>query len=145
MNLPHDLAALREEYFTHGLRRIDLDPDPIRQFGIWFNAAVEVGINEVNAVAVATVAENGQPTVRTVLLKSYDHDGFVFYTNYLSEKGHHLEKIREPVWSFTGRNWTAKFESMALPKKCRAKNRRVIFIRARSAVSWARGFHTKAR
>ena len=92
VNLPQDLTALREEYFTHGLRRIDLDPDPIRQFGIWFNAAVEVGINEVNAVAVATVAENGQPTVRTVLLKSYDHDGFVFYTNYLSEKGHHLEK-----------------------------------------------------
>src|SRR5437660_2800584 len=92
VNLPHDLVALREEYFIHGLRRVDLDPDPIKQFGIWFNAAVEVGINEVNAVAVATVAEDGQPTVRTVLLKSYGHDGFVFYTNYLSEKGHHLER-----------------------------------------------------
>jgi pyridoxamine 5'-phosphate oxidase len=92
VNLPDDLSALRQEYFTHGLRRIDLDPDPIRQFGIWFNAAVEMGIHEVNAVALATVAENGQPTVRTVLLKSFDADGFVFYTNYHSEKGRHLEK-----------------------------------------------------
>jgi pyridoxamine 5'-phosphate oxidase len=92
VNLPFDLTALRQEYFTHGLRRIDLDPDPIRQFGIWYNAAVEVGISEVNSIALATVAENGQPTVRTVLLKSFDSAGFVFYTNYLSEKGRHLEK-----------------------------------------------------
>ncbi len=92
MNLPFDLIALREEYFTKGLRRIDLDPDPIKEFGIWFTAAVEVGISEMNAMALATVAENGQPTTRMVLLKGYDHDGFVFYTNYLSEKGRHLEK-----------------------------------------------------
>jgi pyridoxamine 5'-phosphate oxidase len=92
VNLPNDLASLRQEYFTLGLRRIDLDPDPIRQFGIWFNAAVEVGIPEVNALALATVGENGQPTARTVLLKSFDPEGFVFYTNYHSEKGRHLEK-----------------------------------------------------
>ena len=92
VDLPHDLIALREEYFTHGLRRIDLDPDPIKQFGIWFTAAVEVGISEMNAIALATVAENGQPTTRMVLLKGYDHAGFVFYTNYQSEKARHLEK-----------------------------------------------------
>ena len=92
MNLPFDLIALREEYFTKGLRRIDLDPDPIKEFGVWYTAAMEVGISEMNAVALATVAENGQPTTRMVLLKGYDHDGFVFYTNYLSEKGRHLEK-----------------------------------------------------
>jgi pyridoxamine 5'-phosphate oxidase len=69
VNLPFDLIALREEYFTKGLRRIDLDPDPIKEFGIWFTAAVEVGISEMNAMALATVAENGQPTTRMVLLK----------------------------------------------------------------------------
>src|SRR5207249_9097386 len=53
---------------------------------------VEVGISEMNAIALATVAENGQPTTRMVLLKGYDHAGFVFYTNYQSEKGRHLEK-----------------------------------------------------
>jgi pyridoxamine 5'-phosphate oxidase len=92
VNSAVDLDTLRNEYFTHGLRRIDLDPDPIRQFAIWFTAALEVGIAEVNSVALATVAENGQPTTRMVLLKSYDRDGFVFYTNYQSEKGRHLEK-----------------------------------------------------
>ena len=83
---------LARRIFHQGLRRIDLDPDPIKEFGIWFTAAVEVGISEMNAMALATVAENGQPTTRMVLLKGYDHDGFVFYTNYLSEKGRHLEK-----------------------------------------------------
>jgi pyridoxamine 5'-phosphate oxidase len=92
VNSAVDLDTLRNEYFTHGLRRIDLDPDPIRQFAIWFTAALEVGIAEVNSVALATVAENGQPTTRMVLLKSYDRDGLVFYTNYQSEKGCHLEK-----------------------------------------------------
>ena len=116
VNLPFDLIALREEYFTKGLRRIDLDPDPIKEFGIWFTAAVEVGISEMNAMALATVAENGQPTTRMVLLKGYDHDGFVFYTNYLSEKGRHLEKIRGRLWSFTGRNWSDKSGSTASPK-----------------------------
>ena len=144
VNLPFDLIALREEYFTKGLRRIDLDPDPIKEFGIWFTAAVEVGISEMNAMALATVAENGQPTTRMVLLKGYDHDGFVFYTNYLSEKGCTWKKIRGQLWSFTGRNWSGKSGSTASPKKFRAKNRPAISIRARSAASSGRGFRTRA-
>jgi pyridoxamine 5'-phosphate oxidase len=87
-----EVAALREEYCVHGLRRADLDPDPFKQFGNWFTAAVEAGVRDVNAMTLATVSPDGQPTGRVVLLKGYSHDGFVFYTNYHSEKGHHLEK-----------------------------------------------------
>lgn len=91
MNQPHDFAALREEYSAHGLRRADLDPDPIRQFGIWFTASLEAGIREVNAMVLSTVSEKNAPSSRVVLLKGFDADGFVFYTNYHSEKGRQLK------------------------------------------------------
>jgi pyridoxamine 5'-phosphate oxidase len=87
-----EMAAQRQEHSVQGLRRIDLDPDPFKQFGTWFTAAVEAGVRDVNAMTLATVSPDGQPTGRVVLLKGYGHDGFVFYTNYHSEKGQHLEK-----------------------------------------------------
>lgn len=87
-----EVAGLREEYNAHGLRRADLDPDPFKQFAQWFNAAVEAGIRDVNAMTLATVATDGQPTARIVLLKGHGHDGFDFYTNHRSEKGRQLEK-----------------------------------------------------
>jgi pyridoxamine 5'-phosphate oxidase len=72
-----------------GLRRRDLDPDPIKQFGNWFTAAIEAQIRDVNAMSLATSAD-GRPSVRIVLLKGFDQDGFVFFTNYESEKGQQL-------------------------------------------------------
>jgi pyridoxamine 5'-phosphate oxidase len=92
VNRSVEVAALRQEYSVHGLRRVDLDPDPFKQFGTWFTAAVEAGVRDVNAMTLATVSSDGQPTGRVVLLKGYGHDGFIFYTNYHSEKGRHLEK-----------------------------------------------------
>ena len=74
----------------HGLRRSDLDPDPIKQFALWFTAAVEARISEVNAMTLATVSPENRPAARVVLLKGYSDEGFVFYTNYRSEKGRHL-------------------------------------------------------
>ena len=88
---PVDLSALRYEYAAQGLRRADLDPDPLKQFGIWFTAALEAGISDVNAMSIATATSQGKPTVRMVLLKTFDNDGFVFFTNYESEKGRQLE------------------------------------------------------
>src|SRR5216110_717990 len=91
METPRDPAASRYEHAAKGLRRSDLDPDPIKQFGNWFTAAIEAGIRDVNAVSLATVGRDGRPSVRIVLLKSFDQDGFVFFTNYESEKGKQLE------------------------------------------------------
>jgi pyridoxamine 5'-phosphate oxidase len=73
-----------------GLRRADLDPDPYREFEKRFTLAVESGIPEPNAMCLATVDEDGQPWVRTVLLKTYDAHGFVFFTNYESRKARHI-------------------------------------------------------
>jgi pyridoxamine 5'-phosphate oxidase len=84
------LADLRREYSLGGLRRADLLADPVRQFEKWFEAAVKGNVLEPNAMSVATVDRQGQPSVRTILLKGIDARGFVFFTNYESRKGHEL-------------------------------------------------------
>ncbi len=97
---PLDPAGARYEHAAHGLRRRDLDPDPIKQFGNWFTAAIEAGIRDVNAMALATADQHGKPSVRIVLLKSFDQDGFVFFTNYDSEKGRQLEQNAQTALCF---------------------------------------------
>ena len=64
----------------------DVDPDPLVQFGRWFDDAAEV-MDSPEAMAVASVGADGRPSVRMVLLKQWDEDGFVFHTNYASRKG----------------------------------------------------------
>ncbi len=73
-----------------GLRRADLDPDPLRQFRRWFDDAREV-VRAPEAMAVATATASGAPSVRMVLLKAADDRGLVFYTHYVSRKGRELE------------------------------------------------------
>jgi len=85
-----DCAGFRHEYIGGGLRRADPDPDPIKQFQNWFAAAIKSGIPDANAMTLATCAEN-KPSARIVLLKDFDERGFVFFTNYCSDKGRQLE------------------------------------------------------
>jgi pyridoxamine 5'-phosphate oxidase len=80
------IADLRREYTTRGLSREDLDPNPVSQFRLWFDQAREAGLLEPNAMTVATADRSGFVTARTVLLKAYDDRGFVFFTNYTSQK-----------------------------------------------------------
>ena len=91
MEIPHNPAASHYEHASSGLRRSDLNPDPIKQFANWFTAAIEAGIGDVNAMSLATAGRDAKPSVRIVLLKSFDQDGFVFFTNYESAKGKQLE------------------------------------------------------
>ncbi len=81
-----DLADFRKEYSDRGLHREELNTDPVAQFSAWFTQATELGVHEPNAMTLATVDESGMPYQRTVLLKYYDKDGFVFFTNYGSRK-----------------------------------------------------------
>jgi pyridoxamine 5'-phosphate oxidase len=82
-----NVEDLRREYEGHGLHQSDVDPDPIAQFGRWFNDALSAGVLDANALSLATADADGMPSVRTVLIKGYDAAGFVFYTNYASGKG----------------------------------------------------------
>jgi pyridoxamine 5'-phosphate oxidase len=81
-----DLADLRREYQIKPLRRPNLDANPFQQFDTWFQEALTVEAMDANAMSLATVSTDGQPSLRTVLLKYYDETGFVFYTNLGSHK-----------------------------------------------------------
>jgi pyridoxamine 5'-phosphate oxidase len=85
------LADLRTNYTFAGLRRRDLNADPIKQFNNWFQQALSAEVVEPNAMTLATVDSEGQPSSRIVLLKGIDERGFSFYTNYQSRKGRELE------------------------------------------------------
>jgi len=84
------IADLRKDYTLHGLSEIDVDPNPVIQFQQWFDQALAAQILEPNAMTVATATPDGKPRARIVLLKDFDHRGFVFYTNYNSQKGQQL-------------------------------------------------------
>jgi pyridoxamine 5'-phosphate oxidase len=81
-----DIQKMRLQYEQVGLHRADLHDDPFQQFERWFEEACAAKLLEPNAMALATVGENGMPALRTVLLKYFDEDGFIFYTNYESQK-----------------------------------------------------------
>ena len=85
-----DLAEFRKEYSDRGLKREEMNADPVAQFSEWFSQATELGLHEPNAMTLATVDESGMPYQRTVLLKYYDSDGFVFFTNYGSRKARQM-------------------------------------------------------
>ena len=81
-----DLESFRREYLSGGLSRKDLQDDPFDQFSLWMEQALGLGIIDPTAMTMSTVATNGQPSQRIVLLKSFDAQGFVFYTNFQSAK-----------------------------------------------------------
>ncbi len=87
-----DLSSMREEYVNQGLRRKDLDDNPIKQFEKWFEQAMSADLIEPNAMSLATVREDMMPSIRTVLLKFFDESGFVFFSNYESVKAKQLEQ-----------------------------------------------------
>lgn len=81
-----ELENLRREYLFGGLTRESLLADPIKQFELWLQQAIDLQIHDPTAMVVATVDEDGQPSQRIVLLKHLDEKGFVFYTNFGSRK-----------------------------------------------------------
>jgi pyridoxamine 5'-phosphate oxidase len=83
-------ADLRREYALDGLAEGDLAPDPFAMFQRWYHDAVAAPIHEPNAMVVASVSADGQPSARLVLLKGFATDGWVFFTNLVSRKGTEL-------------------------------------------------------
>ena len=81
---------LRARFMQDGLQRSKLDPDPYVVFSQWFAQAIDSDLPESNAMCLATVDAQGQPWQRMVLLKTFDEDGFVFFSNYASRKAEHI-------------------------------------------------------
>ena len=86
------IAQIRQEYAAQVLLEADLAPDPIQQFRKWWQQVIDSQITEPNAMTLATASADGMPTARVVLLKGFDDEGFVFFTNYNSYKGLQLSE-----------------------------------------------------
>ncbi|MCL6415674.1 pyridoxamine 5'-phosphate oxidase [Aestuariirhabdus sp. Z084] len=86
-----DIQQLRREYLHGGLNRKDLHQDPISQFEIWLQQAIDGKLPDPTAMSLATVSKEGYPSQRIVLLKQLDHRGFVFFTNLGSAKAQQIE------------------------------------------------------
>lgn len=88
MSIVHkEIASIREEYSKYSLTEEDIVADPIQQFEIWFEQAISASVLEPNAMALATLNNEGFPVSRIVLLKDIKPSGFSFFTNYESSKG----------------------------------------------------------
>ncbi|PQB04306.1 pyridoxamine 5'-phosphate oxidase [Aureitalea marina] len=96
-----NLYDKRQSYEGDQLDISSIDPNPMQQFRTWYYQVEEYGgVTEVNAMAVSTIGLDGYPKTRMVLLKKYDERGFVFYSNYRSEKGRSIDKNQEVCLSF---------------------------------------------
>ncbi|HET6991032.1 MAG TPA: pyridoxamine 5'-phosphate oxidase [Bacteroidia bacterium] len=83
---------LRHDFSKMTLDESMVDANPFRQFETWFSAAAEAKVNEANAMTVSTVNPDNRPSSRIVLLRNFDENGFVFYSNYRSQKAKDIEK-----------------------------------------------------
>ncbi|MEI6950757.1 pyridoxamine 5'-phosphate oxidase [Paraflavisolibacter sp. H34] len=88
----HNIGDLRREYASKSLLESDVALHPMEQFGKWFREVLDSEIDEANAMTLATASATGIPSARIMLLKGFDKDGFVFFTNYQSFKGLQLEE-----------------------------------------------------
>ena len=87
-----DIEQFRREYLQGGLRRENLDKNPLIQFKAWLDQVIESDLKDPTAMVISTVSSEGQPSQRIVLLKHFNEDGFVFFTNYGSRKAEEIEQ-----------------------------------------------------
>ncbi|MDY6898569.1 MAG: pyridoxamine 5'-phosphate oxidase, partial [Cyanobacteriota bacterium] len=100
------IADLRQDYTLQGLSETDVDSNPFIQFKKWFDQALSAEILEPNAMMVATTTAESKPSARMVLLKDFDERGFVFYTNYNSQKAQELAENPQAALVF----WWAELQ-----------------------------------
>lgn len=86
------IADLRKEYSSRSLLESDIESHPVDQFQKWWTEAINSQIEEANAMTLATASTDGMPSARIMLLKGFDKNGFVFFTNYKSYKCMQLEE-----------------------------------------------------
>lgn len=94
------IADIRKDYSLSALNETDIAESPIEQFSRWWHDALNSEIFEVNAMTLSTATKDGKPSARIVLLKGFDKKGFIFFTNYESEKGQQLAENPHAALNF---------------------------------------------
>ena len=87
MSIDENIKKFRRDYSGKSLDESMMDGDPFRQFEKWFEEAVKAEVSDPHAMVLATFSQTGKPSARVVLLRGFEEDGFLFYTNYRSHKG----------------------------------------------------------
>ena len=123
----HELADLRENYGLHVLLEQDMDKDPFKQFQKWMEQAIREKIFEPNAMTLATVGVQGQPSTRIVLLKNFSSKGFVFFTNYESKKGLQMADNDRVALSFWWREQERQVRIEGIVSKVSAEESQTYF------------------
>lgn len=95
-----NIQNLRQDYRAAELSEADIDKNPIAQFAKWFKDALDAKLYEPNVMTLATADLSGKPSSRILLLKGFDEDGFVFFTNYNSKKGKDLQENPQAAMQF---------------------------------------------
>ena len=117
------LSNIRKEYKKDKLMRNTISESPFEQFACWLNDALHCGEDEPTAMIVATVAPDGRPSTRTVLLKGVENGRFIFYTNYESRKGQQLAIIPTSPSPSSGISWKGRYILKAKQKSAPKKTR----------------------
>ncbi|MEI8202795.1 MAG: pyridoxamine 5'-phosphate oxidase [Bacteroidota bacterium] len=99
-NQTKDILSIRNDYQLKHLTKNHLKPDPIQQFNKWMKEVLTADISEPNAMILSTVGKTGTPSARVVLLREVNHEGFIFYSNYLSKKGNQIEHNNQVSLTF---------------------------------------------
>lgn len=121
------IADIRKDYSRKVLIESEVDRDPIRQFNVWWQDAIEAKIGEVNAMTLATASSDGMPSARTVLLKGFSEEGFIFFTNYNSYKGQQLSENPKACLVFFWKELERQVRITGLVQKTSAEESNIYF------------------
>ncbi len=116
-----NLSDLRKEYTRAGISKKNLAPNPFKQFEIWFQQAVDGDLLEPNAMTLSTVGPDNIPSARVVLLKVFDNNGFVFFTNYSSKKAKDIAQNPNVALHFYWPAFERQLRINGIAKKITAK------------------------
>ncbi len=122
---------MRKNYQQAELLESNAAKHPLQQFTVWLNQAISAEIPEPNAMTLATVSSSLRPSTRVVLIKGYDEQGIVWFTNYDSRKGHELAGNHLQRCNFIGWSWNAWCASKAGWKKSAKRKATPITTRVR--------------
>lgn len=122
------ITGLRKEYSSQSLLETDIELHPIDQFEKWWTEAVSSRIEEANAMTLATASADGMPSARIMLLKDFDKNGFVFFTNYKSYKAMHLEENPKACLVFFWKELERQVRITGLVKKTSEKENDAYFL-----------------
>ncbi len=100
MSIDIDISKIRKDYQTVNLEKQKVKKNPFDQFQLWFNEALAGDFIEPNAMNLATVSQDGEVSSRMVLLKAFDETGFVFFTNYNSQKAQDIQSTNKAALNF---------------------------------------------